>query len=171
MPHLRVSEREFTKIMDEFVKKGDELMQVPPEEWDTDFDGFLNSFKTALLLEMWISETGVDEVLTKFRVTPGELYSKLGISDWLIYTLQELAFLAGKKESLKVIRKMRTRMKYGVKEELLPLVKLKGIGRKRGRKLFNFGIKGIAQVRKAPIETLETVLGKNVAKSVKGQVE
>jgi len=37
--------------IDKLVKKGDELMQVPPEEWDTDFDGFLNSFKTALLLD------------------------------------------------------------------------------------------------------------------------
>ena len=65
---------------------------------------------------------------------------------------------------------MRTRLKYGIKEELLPLVRLKGIGRVRARRLWNAGLKTILSLKKAQLETLEIILGSETAKSVREQV-
>lgn len=66
--------------------------------------------------------------------------------------------------------KTRFRIKYGVKEELLPLLKLEGIGRVRARKLFQNGVKDLGGIRKAQMVTLTGILGKKIAESVKKQV-
>jgi len=57
-----------------------------------------------------------------------------------------------------------------VREELLPLIRLKGIGRVRARRLFDSGIKGLAQLRKIPLESLARIVGKGTAESIKEQL-
>ena len=71
-----------------------------------------------------------------------------------------------------LLAKLRLRVKYGCKEELLPLVKLKGIGRVRARTLYKHGFKSISMLRKASIETLSRLpgIGINIAKQIKEQV-
>ncbi|RLJ04068.1 MAG: hypothetical protein DRP18_05185, partial [Candidatus Aenigmatarchaeota archaeon] len=69
------------------------------------------------------------------------------------------------------MKKIRIRVKYGVKEELLPLVRLRGIGRVRARMLYNNGITSIEKLRKIPLESLEKLTGKALAKQIKEQVE
>jgi len=68
------------------------------------------------------------------------------------------------------INKLRTRVRHGVKEELLKFVRLGGIGRVRARKLFIHGIKTIEQLRKIPLATLSFILGPKIAKKVKDQL-
>jgi len=65
------------------------------------------------------------------------------------------------------------RVEYGCKEELLNLVKLRGIGRVRARILYKHGFKSLAMLRKASIETLARLpgIGINIAKQIKEQVE
>jgi helicase len=67
-------------------------------------------------------------------------------------------------------QKLAKRVKHGVKEELLLLVELKGIGRARARKLFNAGIKRPSDVKNNP-HKVEAVLGKNVANHVQKQLK
>ncbi|MBL7160161.1 MAG: DEAD/DEAH box helicase [Candidatus Aenigmarchaeota archaeon] len=169
-PQLRVYQRESEKFESMLSENEQNILQPIPEEWDVDFETFMNAFKTALLFQDWISEEGEDILNIKFKVTPGELYSKLKICDWLLYACNELAMLAGRKESLSPIRKLRLRMKYGVREELLPLVKLKGIGRVRSRQLVRNGIRSISILKKTPPPVLEKLLGKKTAKDVLEQV-
>ena len=61
-------------------------------------------------------------------------------------------------------------MKYGVKEELLPLVKIKEIGRVRARKLYYNKIKDVGDVKNADFAKLAQILGSKVAENVKKQV-
>ncbi len=65
---------------------------------------------------------------------------------------------------------MRLRLKYGVKEELLPLLKLKGIGRVRARAMYRNKIKSLGDVKKADISKLVQILGRKIAIDVKKQV-
>ena len=60
------------------------------------------------------------------------------------------------------MKKLGKRVKYGVKEELLLLVELKGIGRARARKLFNAGIKKPSDLIKNQKE-VEKILGKTTS--------
>jgi len=64
------------------------------------------------------------------------------------------------------------RIGKGVRKELLPLVKLKGVGRVRGRILYNAGLRTNEDVKHAPIEKLTSLplIGPRLAKKIKEQV-
>jgi len=64
------------------------------------------------------------------------------------------------------------RIEKGVKAELLPLVRLEGIGRVRARILYNAGLKTLDDLKKAPIEKLTSLplIGPKLAKKIKDQV-
>lgn len=169
-PLLTVRSKEIADIQELIAVKEGSLLQQIPEDWDFEFEDFMKSVKTALLFQDWIDEYTEDQILTKYGVAPGELRSRLENADWLAYSLHELALLAGYKETLNDIRKLRIRLDYGIKEELLPLVKLKQIGRARSRKLFNAGLKKIDDLRKAPIQAIAKIVGAKVANYIKEQL-
>ncbi|OGI15995.1 hypothetical protein A3K63_00490 [Candidatus Micrarchaeota archaeon RBG_16_49_10] len=141
-----------------------------PAEWDIDFEEFLKSVKTAIILESWANETTEDKMLSSYKVMPGDLRTKLKNADWMLYAVNELGFLLGLKEELSDVRKLRVRMRYGVREELIPLVRLEQIGRVRARKLFNNNIKTIQDLREISIRRLSAILGDKIALSVKKQI-
>lgn len=126
-----------------------------PAEFELEYEEFLKEMKMALILKDWIEEKEEKEICEKFNITPGEFHSRLEIVDWLLYSAKELAKILGlEKEKIVEISKLRERVYYGIKEELLELVKLKGIGRKRARILFNSGIKTIEEFKKLNKEEL-----------------
>lgn len=169
-PLLSVKSADLKTIMQEMSKIGNQLLHGVPDEFDYEYDGFLRSFKTAMMFNNWSDEATEEQMLEKYRLMPGELYSKLNIMDWLLYSAQELALLMGAKEIIKHVRKTRIRMAYGIKEELLALVKLRDVGRVRARRLFNAGFKTLDDLRKAPEQTLAFLIGPAAAKSVKEQL-
>ncbi|OYT42077.1 MAG: hypothetical protein B6U78_02250 [Candidatus Aenigmarchaeota archaeon ex4484_224] len=171
IPFLSLRSGEFFEYSEELEKRKEEILVDIPEEWEDEYEEFLSAFKLAKMFEDWINEKTEDEILDKYKVTPGELWNRLQIMDWLLYSLEEIALILKIKEVLKVIRKTRVRVEYGVKEELLPLVKIKGIGRIRARKLFNSKIKSISDLRKVPLESLAKIVGPKIAKKIKDQVE
>ena len=141
-----------------------------PLMWDENYQDFLRSMKTALCLEAWINETTEDELLENFQIAPGELHNKLEIADWLIYCLIEIATLLKERKFIAPLKKLRIRLNYGVKEELLSLVTLREIGRVRSRRLFNAGIRDAQDLRKTPQSNLAAILGPKVALRVREQL-
>jgi helicase len=170
-PLLSVRTGEFAEIENIILQRQNQFLQAIPEEWDLDFDDFFKSVKTALMFEDWINEATEEQLFVRFRIAPGELRSRLEIADWLIYALHELALLLNFKNAMKEIRKLRIRLYYGVKEELLPLVKLEQIGRIRARKLFNANQRSLEDLRKIPLESLARIVGPKVAVAIKNQLE
>ena len=162
-PLLSVKKKEYEDVEDELSKSDIEA----PDVWDVEYEDFLSEFKTALLIREWTNESGEDVILEKYGVTPGELYNKTTNAEWLLYSASELAMLLGIKEIANNINKVRLQVKHGVKEELLKLVTLKGIGRARARKLFNAGIRTPIDIKKADEVVLAKLLGQKVAKAVK----
>ena len=57
-------------------------------------------------------------------------------------------------------------MKNGIRRELLPLVKLRGIGRVRARRLFNNGIRSPDAVLDAGIEEITRIIGRGIAEQI-----
>ena len=69
------------------------------------------------------------------------------------------------------LNKTRIRVKNGIKEELLPLVKLKGIGRFRARQLHRSGFKNLGYLRKANVNEIARAIGSmKIAQNVKEQL-
>ena len=173
-PKLRVKMKEYDEDMDQLVKVETNMIVLEPSQFDPEFDDYMNSFKTALFFNDWIEENDEEFLLEKYDVRPGEIKAKLDKADWLLYAGVELCkILSGDPDIKKMIselNKMRFRMKYGVKEELLALLKLKNIGRVRARKLYKYGIKDLGDIKKANIVTLAQLAGKKTAIDVKDQV-
>ena len=95
---------------------------------------------------------------------------RLSNADWLLYSAYELALLLNLRNTMRELKKVRVRVRYGVREELLPLVSLKGVGRMRARKLFGSGIRKLSDLRKTPIESLERIVGPATARAIKEQL-
>ena len=169
-PLLRVKSKEYEDIQLKIGEYEDSLLVVEPNIYDYEYDDYLNGFKTALFFHDWIEEKNEEEILANWDVRPGELRVKIELADWLLYGTEEICKLLQLRETLKEVSKTRFRLKYGVKEELLRLLKLKGIGRIRARKLFNNGIKDLGDIKKTDIVSLTQLIGKKTTIEIKEQV-
>jgi helicase len=124
------------------------------------------------LLERWISEASEDQIISQFGVGSGDIFRFVETADWLLYAMYEIAKLLNIKEEFPYIRRVRTRINYGVKEELLDLVKLVGVGRIRARRLYDAGLKNTRDLAAVKIEELSEIptIGNELAKKIKKQV-
>lgn len=169
-PLLRVKTKEYDKIQEKLVEYDQFLLEQEPSIYEPEYTEFLNSIKTTIFFEEWINEKDEEYILENYDIRPGEIRSKLNIADWLLYTAEELARILKFQPLLKELVKLRIRIKNGVKEELIPLLKLKQIGRTRARKLYYNKIKTIKDVKEADLTKLIQILGKNIAINIKKQV-
>lgn len=169
-PLLRVRERDMLMLNEIISQRREFILMDIPLLWDENYEHFLKSVKTALCLNAWIEEHGEDELLEQFQITPGELHNKLEIAEWLTYCLIEISLVLKKKQFTPVFRRLRIRLNYGVKEELLDLVSLRQIGRIRARRLFNAGIKDVRSLKSTPRNRLARILGPRVGDRVIEQV-
>jgi helicase len=155
-------------ILDRFLAdhRDDLWMEIP---WDAG-EGFDRSLKTALLLADWAGEVGEDVICERYNVGPGDVYGMVESVAWLVHATRQLAglfapHLAGP------IEEMELRTKHGIKKELLPLIRLRGIGRVRARRLFNSGIGSLEALRAAGPEKVGKVLGQGIAAQIFEQLE
>ena len=169
-PLLRIRVKEWETYQARLIEKQDEVLEKEPDVYDLQHDEYLYSIKTASFFADWCDENQEDHLLEKYDIRPGEIRAKLAIADWLLYSGEELAKLLKMQSIVKELMKMRFRMQYGVREELLPLLRLQGIGRVRARLLFNNGIKDLGEVKKADVVQLAQLVGKALALSLKKQV-
>jgi helicase len=173
-PIMRPYTRELDEIAVFMEEHKPEFLVDVPDEWEDRiaYEQFLGEVKTAMVLKAWIEEMSEDEIIERFRVQPGDLYRTIENARWLLYATHELAALFGIKEVLPQTLELMERIEKGVKKELLPIVKLEGIGRVRGRILYNAGYKTIEDIKLAPIEDLMNLplVGPKLAKKIKEQV-
>jgi helicase len=173
-PKLRPYSREIDSLALFVDEHQEEFMFDVPDEW-TDritYEEFLGEAKLAWVLNAWIEETTEDETIEKFRVQPGDLYRLIATSKWLLHASNELASLFKHKDLLPHLAKLMERTEKGVKAELLPLVRLKRIGRVRARILYNSGLKTLTDLKRAPLAKLTALplIGPKLAKKIKEQV-
>lgn len=166
-PWIRAPSKMRPLVMEELSDRIDELpfsqekILYEPES--------IEKFFSAMMLEKWVSEKHEADLFNEYGLAPGMLFGKTQIIEWLSYSTIELSKVLGTERHIIPSQKLGKRSKYGVKEELLPLVELRGIGRIRARKLFNAGIKRVSEI-KNNITKLEAILGKKVAHEVADQI-
>jgi helicase len=173
-PKLRPYSREIDELALFVDSHTSEFMFPVPEEWEDRiaYEGFLGEAKLAWVLESWIKEISEDDMIGKFRVQPGDLYRAIDSAKWLLHASHELARLFKQKDVLPSLSELMERVRKGVKKELLPLVRLEGIGRVRARVLHNAGLKTIDDLKKTPMQRLTSLpfIGLRLAKKIKDQV-
>jgi helicase len=169
-PLLRVKVKEQDKVQEELVKNYDLLLTEEPSAFDLEYNEFINSIKTALFFDAWIDEKDEDYLLENYAIRPGEIRIKNETADWLLYACTELSRMESNHHAVKELNKLRIRVKNGAREDLLPLLKLKGIGRIRARKLVSNGFKDLISLKKTDLSSLSQILGNAVALNVKKQL-
>jgi helicase len=124
-------------------------------------------------LHKWINES-TDKILSdRIGVEPGDMHRIVEVAEWLAYSLYEVAKLLKRGDLLPEIHSLRLRIKHGVKEELLALVRLKGIGRVRARSLYAAGLSDPSKIANATETRLAAVsnIGPGIAKAIKEQLQ
>jgi len=173
-PRLRPYSSEIDELALFVDQHRSEFMFDVPDEWEDRiaYEEFLGEAKMAWVLHGWIEETTEEQMIEQFRVQPGDLYRVIDSARWLLYASHELGRLFGHKDILRLLDTVVERIEKGVKAELLPLVRLEGIGRVRARILYNAGLKTLDDLKKAPIEQLTSLplIGPKLAKKIKDQV-
>lgn len=144
--------------------ESDFLVEYNP--YEQDISEFLSLLKTSKILQKWANEFPEDLLLDQYAITPGELNYKLQVLDWILYCVEELLNLKKELYTKTQIKKLRIRMKYGVRLELLSLLSLKGIGRVRARKLYEKGITNSQKITELPKEELQKLLGSKTANTL-----
>ena len=169
-PLLKVRTKEMEDIHEVAARYEDEMLEREPSIYEPEYEDYINSVKTAKCLHEWIDEESEEELLERYAIRPGELKGKIDIADWLLYAASELARLQEFPEVRKALGRIRTRLSYGAREELLGLLRLKGIGRVYARKLFSNNIRDVGILKKTSYRTLAHLLGNRRAAHVKEQL-
>ena len=151
-----------------------ELMVEPPmeEEGPRAYSDFLAQLKTASLLHDWISEKTDNNITEQYNVGMGDVHRFVQSAEWLTYAASEIARIVDAPSHIAPLHNLRSRLRYGVRTNILELVSLKGVGRIRGRMLHNHGFTNLADLYKVPIEELARIptIGSSIAESIKKQL-
>ncbi|NMC77258.1 MAG: DEAD/DEAH box helicase [Candidatus Methanofastidiosa archaeon] len=166
MPVLYLKKKEFEifhDILSEFWEKI--IIEIPDYSYEeAEFEFFISQFKTAMIIYDWINEEKEDLLVQKYGIGEGDLQRLRESMDWLLYSFEKISHLF--RRNLPQIRSLRTRVRYGVKEELLDLVEIKGIGRIRARRLYNEGIKNREAINIDNLHVIKKVLGEKIAEGL-----
>ncbi|MBI2573586.1 hypothetical protein HYV86_07000 [Candidatus Woesearchaeota archaeon] len=169
-PLLNLKVKDQQKVQEEMWKRSESFLVKEPDQFDLDYEEFLSSVKTALFLDSWIDEKDEEYLLEKFDIRPGEIRVKIESCVWLLNAIRELCHITNLEHVIKPLHVLGIRVDEGVREELLTLLQLRGVGRVRARRLYHNGVKDIGDVKKVDITTLSQILGKALAVDVKKQV-
>ena len=128
--------------------------------------------RSLLALHSWITESSEISLSDNLKIESGDMHRMVETADWLVYCLRELAKQLERADLLDELDALRKRIVYGIREELLELVKVKGIGRVRARKLFKHGIKNLNDLSTIPVTKLAEIdkIGSTLADNIKSQL-
>ncbi|MCR4337251.1 MAG: DEAD/DEAH box helicase [Candidatus Omnitrophica bacterium] len=165
-PLLKVGTKDL-EIIEGFAQRTASELVLTPDDLPQleDFFQSLAIMKTTMMLTTWIDEEREETICDYFNIGPGDVYRHTEAIRWLLYAAIVIADLFQQKKLNFILAKIKSRVQYGVKEELLPLVDIKGIGRVRARKLFEKGFRKLSDFKLIPAEQLAEVplIGKNLA--------
>ncbi len=140
-----------------------------PESGSFSYYDPVKPLSTALMLRDWIGEIGERDVVKRYNTTPGSLFAKLNNSDWLLYASTELAKLL--RMNVMRLLEIRMRAKYGIRRELLDLVRLEQVGRVRARLMYDNGIRRVSDLRSEEARAkVVSMFGKEIAGRILSQV-
>jgi helicase len=168
MPRLYVRNSDQLAI-DRMIEAHESELWAPYPSDEEEMEGYYRALKTAMLLSDWTDELTDAKICERYAVGPGDVYGMVESVNWLLHATAELSrmFVPAFHPA---IREYEICMKNGIRRELLPLVKLRGIGRVRARRLFNHSITSPEAVREAGIETITKILGRGIAEQIFDQL-
>lgn len=148
--------------------EGDLWIDFPYEEEE----GYLRALKTAMVLFDWSREIPEATICERYSVGPGDIYNIVESANWLLHASGRLSRMFKGTFSSPILE-FEYCMKHGIKRELIPLVRIRNIGRVRARRLYNNGFTSSEEILKAGEDRIIPILGQGVTsqlfRDLKGQ--
>ena len=150
------------------VKSNDLWLSLPVDEEEAEH--FYRAVKTAMLLSDWTDELAEEKICERYGVGPGDVYGMVENINWLLHATTQLARIFAP-AFYPQIAEYEICMKNGIRRELLPLVRLRGVGRVRARRLFNNGITSPEAILAHDKGDLVKILGAGIADQILEQLQ
>ena len=121
-------------------------------------DESMQAAKVSMIMIDWINETPIREMEEKFNIGYGDIQSRSSTIEWLLYSMARLSSLY-RPEVQRNLDNLALRVREGVKEEIIMLTTIPGIGRVRARRLYRSGFQTIESVAMADEKKLSSIFG------------
>lgn len=149
----RVKTEPFIKEIYEALDRG----RIPMIPDDVDEDLYAIGYVYAKALDMWIDEVDEDEIMAKTGIQLGDLRVAIDTATWIAYSLSRVLRETEYRVFSGVFDRLSRRLETGVREELLELVSLRGIGRVRGRALYRSGVRTIEDLKRLSLDEILSI--------------
>ncbi|MHA7647952.1 DEAD/DEAH box helicase [Nitrosopumilus sp. S4] len=128
--------------------------------------------RSLLALQAWITESSELSLSDSLGIESGDMHRMVENGNWLCYCLREISKHVERADLLEELDNLARRIVYGIREELLELVKVKGIGRVRARALYKHNIKNLDDLAKIPVNKLAEIdkIGSTLADNIKSEL-
>ena len=155
-----------------YISKTPDMIPFNFREYDYEYvENFLDKYnindfseesmraaKTAIILQEWINEVPINTIAESFDIGPGDIQAKVSSADWISYSLYRLSTM-NKKEYSGQLFHLNIRIKEGIKEDIIKLIEIPGVGRVRARRLFDNGYTTIEKLASAKMEDIGNIFG------------
>jgi len=128
--------------------------------------------RSLLALQGWITESSELSLSDGLGIESGDMHRMTETANWLTYCLREISKHVKREDLIIELDDLRRRIVYGIRDELLDLVRVKGIGRVRARILFKHGIKNLDDLVTVPVKKLAEIdkIGPTIADNIKTEL-
>ncbi|MHA2365205.1 MAG: DEAD/DEAH box helicase [Candidatus Hodarchaeales archaeon] len=192
---LSLRKSDWKDLEDTFNDYQYNLLTPEVAAWSLDYQRSLEAYRTAKVLKLWINEKSIPDLLTEANIQLGDLHRLLETIKWINYSTTQLCLkindlydyneeihlfyndfpqtkVKNLKKLIEFLKSLEMRLEFGIKQDLLPLVNLKGIGRVKARTLVAHNIKTPNGIRDIPIAKLLRIqgFGPTLSKELKAQV-
>ena len=162
-PKFSLRNKDYESASLEIENHSSELLE-PISEYDCS--------RSLLALQAWITESSELSLSDSLAIESGDMHRMAEMANWLSYCLREISKHVERADLLEELGDFRNRIVYGIREELLDLVRVKGIGRVRARILYKHKIKNLDDLAKIPVNKLAEIdkIGSTIADNIKAEL-
>ena len=162
-PKFSLRNKDYEKVSLLLENYSSELIE-PISEYDCS--------RSLLALQSWITESSEISLSDNLNMQSVDMLRMVETGEWLVYCLRELAKQSNRVDLLEELDILRRRIIYGIRDELVDLVKIKGIGRIRARILHKNGVKNPEDLSNIPVKKLAEIdkIGSTLADNIKSQL-
>ena len=129
--------------------------------------------KSLLILYHWIDGMTYSNMSQEFNAEPGDIFQIRQNTEHLAYIIREIARFWKNQVLVDELDTLRQRIRHGVPEKYLDLVRIKNVGRVRAKMLYKYNFHNRVDLRKVSVAKLAAIdkIGMTIAKSIKLQIE
>ncbi|MCG7854967.1 MAG: ATP-dependent DNA helicase [Methanoregulaceae archaeon] len=128
-------------------------------------EAYFRGLKTAMVLYDWSHEVPDATICERYSIGPGDIHALVESVNWLLHATGRLARMF-RRSFTSSVGEFELCMKHGIKRELIPLVRIRNIGRVRARRLFNNGFTSPEKILAAGEERIIPILGHGITTQV-----